>query len=147
VTTAREIMLATIISSAPEILERNLKDGSTFRASGSFVRKWLHDALNWSRRKRTQAAHRLSNDWEDQCGRSFLRKERKRISRHIIGQFRPDTSCIRTWRQDDMSRDWFKAGCDPWWRGEAGIHPPLVCCKRWGGFADAGYLQWKDPAL
>jgi hypothetical protein len=67
-------MLATIISSAPEILERNFKDGSTFRASESFVRKWLYDTLNWSRKKGTQAAYKLSNDWEDQCERSFLRK-------------------------------------------------------------------------
>lgn len=67
-------MVATIMSSAPEILEQKFKDGSTFRASESFMRKWLHDTLNWSRRKGTQAAHKLPNDWEDQCERSFLRK-------------------------------------------------------------------------
>ena len=67
-------MLASIIWLAPEILEQRFKDGSTFHASESFMRKWLHDALNWSKRKGTQAAHKLPEDWEDQCERSFIRK-------------------------------------------------------------------------
>lgn len=67
-------MLASIMRSAPEILEKEYKDGSTFRASETFVRKWLHDALDWSKRKGTQAAHKLPEDWEDQCEHSFLRK-------------------------------------------------------------------------
>jgi DDE superfamily endonuclease len=74
VITVRGMMLATIISSAPEILEKTFKDGSTFRASESFVRKWLHDTLDWSRRKGTQAAHKLPDNWEDQCEQSTFRK-------------------------------------------------------------------------
>ena len=74
VVTARGILLATIISSSPEILETRFSDGSTFRASESFIRKWLHDALGWSRRKATQAAQKVPEDADDQCERSFLRK-------------------------------------------------------------------------
>ena len=71
---ARGIMIAIILRSAPEILEKMFRDGSTFRASESFMRKWLHDMLHWSPRKGTQAAQKKPNNWEEQCERSFLRK-------------------------------------------------------------------------
>jgi len=74
VMTARGILLATIILSAPEILEAKFPDGSTFQGSKSFIRKWPHDALGWSRRKATQAAQKVPEDADDQCKRSFLRK-------------------------------------------------------------------------
>ena len=47
--TVRGIMLAVIISKAPELLEKKFADGSTFRASDSFVRNWLHDEMHWSK--------------------------------------------------------------------------------------------------
>jgi len=74
VVTARGILLVTVMSSAPEILDVKFTDGSTFRASESFIRKWLHDALGWSRRKETQAAQKVPEDADDQCERLFLRK-------------------------------------------------------------------------
>ena len=74
VVTARGILIATILKNAPEILEVTFKDGSTFRAYESFVRKWLHDTMNWSRRKGTQASQKCHIDWENHCERSFLRK-------------------------------------------------------------------------
>jgi hypothetical protein len=74
VVTARGILVATILKNAPEILEATFRDGSTFRASESFVRKWLHDTMKWSRRKGTQASQKRPINWEDQCERSFLRK-------------------------------------------------------------------------
>ena len=71
--TARGIMLAVIISKAPELLEKKFVDGSTFHTSDSFVRKWLHKEMYWSRRKATQAAHHLLENWEDVCKKSFMR--------------------------------------------------------------------------
>ena len=58
----------------PEILETMFKDGSRFHASDSFIRSWLHKALEWSYRKVTRAAQKLPENWEDQCERSVLRK-------------------------------------------------------------------------
>lgn len=55
-------------------MERKFNDGSTFRASESFVRKWLCDTLHWTRRKGTRAAQKLPGNWEDQCERSAIRK-------------------------------------------------------------------------
>lgn len=49
VITARGVMVATILRNKPEILQRTFSDGSTFRASDSFVRRFLHDSLHWSR--------------------------------------------------------------------------------------------------
>jgi hypothetical protein len=72
--TARAIIIATILHMKPDILEQKFKDSSTFRASDSFVRKFLHGLLSWSLRKATQAAQKLPKDWEDQCERSFFRK-------------------------------------------------------------------------
>ena len=72
--TARAIIIATILHMKPDILEQKFKDGSTFRALDSFVRKFLHGLLSWSLRKATQAAQKLPKDWEDQCERSFFRK-------------------------------------------------------------------------
>jgi DDE superfamily endonuclease len=72
--TARGVMLATIIRAEPTIMLHVFKDGSSFRASDSFVRKWLHSAMGWSRRKGTRAAHKLPKNWEDQCEQSAIRK-------------------------------------------------------------------------
>jgi hypothetical protein len=74
VVTARGILIATILKNTPEILEATFKDGSTFRASESFVRKWLHDTMKWSWRKGTQASQKCHIDWENQCECSFLQK-------------------------------------------------------------------------
>jgi hypothetical protein len=49
------------------------RDGSCFRCSDSFLRNWLHETMNWSERKATRAAHKLPEDWEDICEKSFLR--------------------------------------------------------------------------
>lgn len=71
--TIRGIIVAVILRMAPEIFEKKGKDGSVFRCSDSWVRRWLHRTLNWSERKATRAAHKLPRDWEDQCEKSFLR--------------------------------------------------------------------------
>ncbi|KAF5323141.1 hypothetical protein D9758_018984 [Tetrapyrgos nigripes] len=74
VITARGIMLATIADMTPALLSHTFKDGSTFQASESFVRAFMHSAMKWSPRKGTHAAHKLPEDWEEQLERSFLRK-------------------------------------------------------------------------
>ena len=58
----------------PEIFDTKFKDGSHFRASDSFVRKFLCGVMSCSLRQGTQAAQKLPNDWEDKCEHSFLRK-------------------------------------------------------------------------
>ena len=67
-------MLATILTRAPEIFDKTFRDGSTFRASDTFMQHWLHEMMSWSPRKATHAAQKKPLDWEDQCEKSFLRK-------------------------------------------------------------------------
>jgi len=43
--TARGIMLGAILTQAPNILTKKFADGLTFRASDSFMRRWLHDSM------------------------------------------------------------------------------------------------------
>jgi hypothetical protein len=72
--TARAIIIASILEKNPEIFQKTLKDGSSFQASESYVRRFLHNILSWSLRKATQAAQKLPKDWKNQCVRSFFRK-------------------------------------------------------------------------
>jgi hypothetical protein len=74
VITVRGIMITTIVQEEPEIMEHIFKDGSRFKASGSFVQKWLHSAMGWSHQKGTRAAQKLPDDWEIQCEKSVFRK-------------------------------------------------------------------------
>ena len=74
VLTVRGIMLATIISRGPEMLNAPYHDGSTFKASDDFIHQWIRKELNWSEHKATHAAHKIPEDWEAICERSFLCK-------------------------------------------------------------------------
>lgn len=71
---ARAIMLAIILCLQPDIFKKEYKDGTKFRVSESFVRRWLHRQMNWSVRKAMRTAHELPVNWEDQCEKSALRK-------------------------------------------------------------------------
>ncbi|KLO09796.1 hypothetical protein SCHPADRAFT_788445, partial [Schizopora paradoxa] len=73
-TTVRGIIVAHIESRKPEVFQRRLrKDGSLFRASEAWCRKFVKKELNWVMRKPTRAAKKVPQDAEDQIYRSFLR--------------------------------------------------------------------------
>ncbi|KAJ8496334.1 hypothetical protein ONZ45_g12488 [Pleurotus djamor] len=63
---ARTIMLALTLAKHPELLK-------TFKCSESFVRSYLHNVLQWSKRKGTRAAAHLPADAPDVCERAFFR--------------------------------------------------------------------------
>ncbi|KAJ7328285.1 hypothetical protein DFH08DRAFT_1023683 [Mycena albidolilacea] len=58
---------------APQVFDTPFKDGSFFRASDSFIRKWLRETLRWSLQRPTSAAQTLPDNWEDLCEKSFFR--------------------------------------------------------------------------
>ncbi|KAJ7744393.1 hypothetical protein B0H16DRAFT_1322171, partial [Mycena metata] len=60
--TVRCIIIAIIEEQAPDIFGRQFKDGSKFRVSDSFCRKFLDKTLAWSMRKATKAAQKLPAD-------------------------------------------------------------------------------------
>ncbi|KAF8874458.1 hypothetical protein CPB84DRAFT_1668604, partial [Gymnopilus junonius] len=70
--TAHAMIVVTILERNPGIFDKF--DGSSFRVSESFVRKFLHGVLSWSLRKAMQAAQKLPKDWKEQCWHVFFRK-------------------------------------------------------------------------
>jgi hypothetical protein len=68
----RCIIIAIITERAPELFDHRFKDGSTFRVSDSFCKKFIGKTLVWSMRKGTKAAQKLPPDAEDQCEDVFL---------------------------------------------------------------------------
>jgi hypothetical protein len=71
--TVRGIFVATILDMAPEVFEKVAEDGSSFRCSDSYLRRWLHETMRWALRRATRAAQKLPANWEDVCEKSFLR--------------------------------------------------------------------------
>ena len=71
--TIRGVVVATILRLAPEIFECKAPDGSTFRCSDTFLRRFLHENLHWSERRATRDGRKIPADWEDQCTKAFFR--------------------------------------------------------------------------
>jgi hypothetical protein len=115
--TARGIMLGTILTQAPDILTKKFADGSTFRASDSFMRHWLHDSMHWSRRKATQAAQKKPIDWEDQCEKSALRKA------HLIKE---EDIPAGLWVNSDQTQAIYAPGDKMTWSGTGSKQVPVV---------------------
>jgi hypothetical protein len=67
-------MVTHIQNDAPELFERTLSDGSTFRCSESFVRRYLRNTLGWSERRATKAAHKLPANHEALLEEAFFRE-------------------------------------------------------------------------
>lgn len=67
-------MVTMILHMKPKLLDIRVGKGMTFNASDSFVRKWMHNTLNWLHRKATRAAQKTPTNWEDLCERLFFRK-------------------------------------------------------------------------
>ncbi|KAA1479593.1 hypothetical protein DENSPDRAFT_789377 [Dentipellis sp. KUC8613] len=66
-------MLAHIDHEAPELLEAKAKDGSRFRCTEAFVRKFIYQHLWWVPRASTRAAQKVPADADEQLWRLFCR--------------------------------------------------------------------------
>jgi hypothetical protein len=73
-TTIRGIVVAHIHHVHPELFNYLAKDGSSFRASDSWLRKFLKHEMKWSLRQSTQAAQKLPPDAQQQIYYSTLRQ-------------------------------------------------------------------------
>ena len=65
-------MIAFIEEHAPDVFLKKLKDGSSFKCSDSFVRKFLHNTLRWSERRATKAAQKLPTNVDEVLTTAFL---------------------------------------------------------------------------
>lgn len=60
IVTARGLMMGAITHHAPEVFEKTDKNGSHFRCSDEFVRKFLKRTMGWSLRRSTRAGQKVS---------------------------------------------------------------------------------------
>jgi len=72
--TIRAIMVAIIQDRAPQIFKDTQKNGTRFKCSDTFVRKFLHNVLRWSERRATKAAQKLPSNLEEVLTHAFLRE-------------------------------------------------------------------------
>ncbi|KAJ6456514.1 hypothetical protein C8R45DRAFT_580223, partial [Mycena sanguinolenta] len=72
--TIRGIMVSHIEHDAPEVFERTMSDGSHFRCSETFVRRYLRNTLGWSERRATKAAQKLPKNHEKLLEEAFFRQ-------------------------------------------------------------------------
>ncbi|TFY75668.1 hypothetical protein EWM64_g8344, partial [Hericium alpestre] len=73
VRSARGIMLAHIEHHAPELLHATAQDGSHFRCSDAYVRKFLYEHLRWVPRTPTRTAQNTPDDVVEKLWELFLR--------------------------------------------------------------------------
>ncbi|KAJ7100368.1 hypothetical protein C8R44DRAFT_946758, partial [Mycena epipterygia] len=68
----RGIMVGHIQNDAPELFQRTMSDGSNFRCSESFARRYLRNTLGWSERRATKAAQKLPANHEKLLEEAFF---------------------------------------------------------------------------
>ncbi|EUC54439.1 DDE superfamily endonuclease, partial [Rhizoctonia solani AG-3 Rhs1AP] len=71
--TIRGFMIATISERAPELFERKVSEDKQFRCSSEFIRSFLHNELDWSLRRPTQAAQKVPANVKEVLMKAFLR--------------------------------------------------------------------------
>jgi hypothetical protein len=107
--TIRGIMVAYIEHDAPDLFKRTFADGSQFRCSESFVRKYLCN-LGWSERCSTRAAQKLPDNVEQVLSDSFLRQSSIIRDYAIPAALRVNTDQTQTNYQMGGKRTWNKKG-------------------------------------
>ena len=73
ITRCRGLIIAHLHNAIPHIFDQVAKDGSSFRAMESWVKKFLSEHLHWSFRRATRAAQKLPENSEERCVEQFLR--------------------------------------------------------------------------
>jgi hypothetical protein len=103
-------MVAHIQEGAPHLFEQRMGDGSTFRCSEVFVRRYLRSTLGWSEQKSTKAAQKLPANYEKVLEEAFLREA------HLIGDYavpaalRVNTDQMQLVYQQGSGSTWTKCG-------------------------------------
>lgn len=102
-------MVALIEHDTPHLFLQQFPDGSRFRCSESFVRKYLRN-LGWSERCATRAAQKLPDNYEDILNTSFLRQAYIIRDHAIPAALRVNTDQTQTVYQMGGRKTWNKSG-------------------------------------
>ncbi|EKM78198.1 hypothetical protein AGABI1DRAFT_129327 [Agaricus bisporus var. burnettii JB137-S8] len=108
--TIRALMIAVITDMAPEVYEVQAKDGSCFKCSESFVRKYLRKTLGWSERRATKAAQKLPVNLQEILREAFLREAFLIRDYSIPAALRVNTDQTQLVYQQGSDRTWNLAG-------------------------------------
>ncbi|KAF8199319.1 hypothetical protein K438DRAFT_1516991, partial [Mycena galopus ATCC 62051] len=104
-------MISHIEHDAPEVFERAMGDGSHFRCSESFVRRYLRNTLGWSERRATKATQKLPQNHEKLLEEAFFRQA------HVIRDYAVPAALIVNTDQTQLV---YQQGASSTWtqRGE-----------------------------
>ncbi|EKM82903.1 hypothetical protein AGABI1DRAFT_125369 [Agaricus bisporus var. burnettii JB137-S8] len=108
--TVRALMIAIITEGAPEIYEHVRSDGSKFKCSEAFVRKFLHNSIGWSERHATRAAQKLSHNYEDLLEQAYFHKAWIIRDFNIPAALRVNTDQTQLVYQQGSSTTWAELG-------------------------------------
>ena len=108
--TARGIMVAIIQKHAPGLFSIPRKDGTYFRCSEAYVRKFLRNTMGWSERRATKAAQKLPENHEEILTNAFLREASVVCDHAILDALRVNTDQTQLVYQQGTERTWNKSG-------------------------------------
>ncbi|KAJ7034110.1 hypothetical protein C8F04DRAFT_1039005 [Mycena alexandri] len=106
----RAIMVATIGDEQPHLFARIMPDGSEFRCSDSFVRKFLRSKMGWSKRTATRAAQKIPPNHEEILRNAFLREALIIRDHALPAELRVNTDQTQVVFQQGTKKTWNEKG-------------------------------------
>ncbi|KAJ6523241.1 hypothetical protein DFH09DRAFT_1330119 [Mycena vulgaris] len=108
--TIRATRVAFIRQDQPHLFDRVMADGSEFRCSDSFVRKFLRNTMGWSHRASTRAAQKIHPNHEEILHAAFLREAIMIRDHAIPPQLRVNSDQTQIVYQQGTNSTWNKKG-------------------------------------
>ena len=109
-TSIRGIMVACIEHDAPHLFTQAMTDGTKFKCSESFVRKYLRNTMGWSERRTTRAAQKLPANLDEILHEACLREAYVIRDHAIPAALRVNTDQTQTVYQQGTKTTWNKKG-------------------------------------
>ncbi|KAE9389233.1 hypothetical protein BT96DRAFT_783375, partial [Gymnopus androsaceus JB14] len=103
-------MIAVFTQHAPELFDVDLGNGTKFRCSDAWVRKYPHEQLGWSLRACTRAAQKLPDNYEEILLEAYLREAWIIRNHHIPAELRVNTDQTQTVYQPGTKFSWNTTG-------------------------------------
>ncbi|KAJ7218610.1 hypothetical protein GGX14DRAFT_314538, partial [Mycena pura] len=103
-------MVAFIKQVEPHLFDRVMSDGSEFRCSDSFVRKFLRNTMGWSERCATRAAQKTPPNHVELLTAAFLREATMIRDHNIPAELRVNTDQTQAIYQQGTKTTWNKKG-------------------------------------
>lgn len=105
-------MITIIRQDAPQLFEHTQRDGTKFRCSEGFVKKYLRNNMNWGVRMATRAAQKLPANYEQILEEAFLREAWAIRDFNIPAELRVNTDQTQTVYQQGTHTTWNKKAED-----------------------------------